>query len=405
MFKKALLYSRPTKTVKIHSKFSVVSNLQSGRKVNFISFLGMFIVLISVICTGCSGTGKAKETLAEASELMSAETNAPSDPTASPIPTASLVPLLKENMANKSMSPLTGLFIDKETAGKRPFAVVINNFRKAIPQSGIRQADIIYEVLAEGDITRLIAIFLNFDSQKIGPVRSARDYFLDFAFDNDAFFVHHGGSPSGYIAIKTLGINDFDGMALEGVTFWRDKNRLNQPGMYEHSSYTDAEKLKAGTERRGFRAERYEDGDGMLSFYAIPLSPTIGETAKKITVPFSKNYTSVFEYDSESRLYYKFQGTEKHIDEETGDQLAFTNVIVQLTDMYIIPGDEAGRRHVGLVGSGRGYIFTNGRVAPITWEKDSHTAPTKWYDEFGDRLKVNKGKTWICVLDGEPQFE
>lgn len=309
-----------------------------------------------------------------------------------------------EDLTNKSKNLLTGYYIDKDIAKKRPVAVVINNLRKALPQSGISQADLFYEVLAEGDITRIIAIFQDFDSIKIGPVRSTRHYFLDFALDNDAMFVHHGGSPAGYDSIKSLKINNLDGMALEGSAFWRDPERRKQSGMYEHSSYTNKANLLEAIEKYKYRDEKYEDYVGMFQFYDEVTSPANSKESSRISIPFSKAYTSTFEYDSEMGLYSKFQGEDKHIDEETGEQLKVSNIIVQLTDMYIISGDDAGRREVKLVSSGEGYLITNGVYTEIKWEKKSHEEPTKWYFKDGQPLKLNKGKTWICVYNGEVDF-
>jgi len=121
--------------------------------------------------------------------------------------------------------PLTGLPTEKPVVNCRPVAVVINNHHKALPQSGIGQAAICYEVLAEGNITRIVAVFHDFDAQKIGPVRSARPYLLEFAADYDAIFVHHGGSPRGYDLIEESGIADLDAMRLS-EPFWRDPERV-----------------------------------------------------------------------------------------------------------------------------------------------------------------------------------
>ncbi len=334
-----------------------------------------------------------------------------SDPTETPIPTASPTPTPPptptpeptEDITGKAKSKLTGLYIAEETASKRPYAVVVNNMKKALPQSGISQASIIYEVLAEGDITRLVAIFDEFSTEKLGPIRSARDYFLDFALDSDAVFVHHGGSPSGYSQISALKINNLDGMR-DGNTFWRDPVRYNTPAMIEHSSYTDTSKILSGVAAKGYRTEPQTD-ESMFNFYEKPASPKNGEYATVITVPFSQNYTSKFVYDEETKLYSKFERDNKHIDEENGEQLTVSNIIVQFVDMHVIQGDEAGRRSVKLVSSGDGYVITNGSYAKITWKKTSHNSPTEWFDENGEKLSLNKGRTWVCVYNGGVSFE
>lgn len=361
-----------------------------------------YILAILMLCilsiTGCKG--KDIETMAP---ILPVETPLPSpSPTAPPEPTPEPGP----DLTGKRPSALTGEWIDEEIAARRPVAVVINNRLIALPQSGISQAGAIYEVLSEGDITRLVAVFDNFDSQKIGPVRSTRDYFIDFALDHDALFVHHGGSETGYAALRRLNIDRIDGMT-DARAFWRDQKRANSPGMYEHSSYTGMEILLEEFERKNARTDKYEDFTTGWAFYPIEALPLGGMPATKITVPFSRNYTAVFRYDPEEKIYYKCIGfaQEPQIDEETGEQLKVTNVLVQHAKMHVIAGDTEGRRNVTTVGQGDGYLFTGGECVPVTWKKESQQSPTRWYDEQGNLLRLNIGKTWICVHQGEITFE
>lgn len=302
----------------------------------------------------------------------------------------------EEILIGKVESPLTGLFIDESIAQRRPFAVTINNMSKALPQSGISQADIYYEVLAEGGITRIIAVFQNSTSEKIGPVRSARHYFLDFALDNDAVYIHHGGSPQGYASIKSLKVNDFDGMNITSF-FFRDKNRMSQKGMYEHSSYIDATKFFDVWNESGYRVERKENAIPMFDFSKENMELD-GETAKKVTLTYSGEQISVFEYDEENKIYNRFQNSKIHLDEETKEQLAVTNVIIQYTNIYVIADDDKGRREVKLIGNGDGMYITNGKAIPIKWSKTSHNSPTTWTDTSGKALTLNKGKTWVNVF-------
>ncbi|MDR1913161.1 MAG: DUF3048 domain-containing protein [Clostridiales bacterium] len=303
--------------------------------------------------------------------------------------------VLEAERIPKVIDPLTGYFVDEAIAGSRPVAVVINNHSKARPQSGIGQAAIYYEVLAEGNITRIVAVFHNFDAQKIGPVRSARDYFVDFAMDYDAIFVHHGGSPQGYAAIESLGIADLDGMKL-AQTFWRDQERVNIPGMYEHSSYTGEELIRSAQEQFEFRQTIREGLHVGFGFYTSPTELPNSTPAERISVPFGSDYGSSFEYNN--GLYYKFIEGEPQIDAETEEQLAVNNIIIQKTNMTVIPGDDAGRRDVDIVGGGDGFLISRGGYTHITWEKALHESPTRWYTQSGETLTLNPGKTWICVV-------
>lgn len=296
------------------------------------------------------------------------------------------------------INPLTGLLIDEELILQRPIAVVINNIPKALPQSGIRQADIYYEVLAEGGITRIIGIFKDFDSEKIGPIRSTRDYFVNFALDHNAVLVHHGGSTEGYNAISRNGVNNLDGMILEGTSFWRDPVRVRQSGMREHSSYTSKENIFAAAESRGFEMSLEEPVSGPFRFYEEPQAPKDSTEILSITVPFSHSQSSKFIYDEVEKVFRRYQNNRPHIDEETGEQIKVKNIIVQKVNKSIIPGDEAGRIKVDLVGEGDGYLITQGAYVPIRWRKSSAQSPTQWFDINGDKLQVNKGQTWICVF-------
>ena len=306
-----------------------------------------------------------------------------------------------QDIAHLVKSPLSGAYITPEAARQRPVAVVINNHHKALPQSGISQADILYEVLAEGDITRIVAIFQGFDAAKIGPVRSARAYFLDFAIDNHAIFTHHGGSPQAYADIPRLKLDNLDGMQLDGSVFWRDPVRVKQPGMYEHSSYTNAENLEAEIAQKGYVNELGDSDKPMFQFYDEPSSPPDSQPALELTVPYSNSQHARFVYNDVEKTYTRYQGPkgdEPHIDAETNETLTCDNIIVQEANMYVIAGDNAGRREVNLVGDGKGYLFTNGVYAPITWKKTSRSAQTQWFDAKGEPLTLNQGKTWICVF-------
>jgi hypothetical protein len=280
----------------------------------------------------------------------------------------------------------------------RPYAVMINNHNKALPQSGIAQADIIEEVLAEGDITRLLAIFTITDAKKIGPVRSARHYFVDMALDYDAAFIHHGGSEKGYDILNALRIDRLDGMTYGGVYLWRDPARVNVPGMYEHSSYTDALNLSKAMDYLKYRktlSDTYKLGFGFLE---NPGRIAQSLAATKITVPYTQHVSSEFTYDVTTNKYYKTTGGKSHIDDQTGEQLAFENVIIQYATISLIPNDDAGRRDVKLVGQGSGLLATGGGYVPIKWSKASHRDPTVWQFESGADMLVNKGKTFIAIL-------
>lgn len=309
---------------------------------------------------------------------------------------------IPEGMA---VNPLTGLYIEEAAAKARPVAIMINNIRQALPQSGISEADVIYETLAEGNITRLLALFQNPTSEKIGPVRSARHYYLDLAFNHDAIYIHYGGSQQAYDAISTLKADNLNGLSsLDTLMFWRDPERMKKKGMYEHSVYTSGEKIQLGWEKQKLRKEIDESWQQMLYFAEEEVTPQ-GTAADQVDLPFTTQITTSFTYDPENKVYKRFQYNGPHIDENNGEQLTTKNIIVQYATITHIPGDKEGRRDVKLVAQGKGVYITNGFSMPITWKKESHKSPTLYYDESGKLLEINKGKTWIIIFPDNREIQ
>jgi hypothetical protein len=236
-------------------------------------------------------------------------------------------------------------------------------------------------------------------------VRSARDYFIDFALDYDSFFVHHGGSPSSYERLRSLRNDRMDGMTLEGICFRRDRtypdwftyNTGTRP--LEHSSYTNSAGLRMVMADRNFRTEWAADKQYGFTFSAVDEAAyrRVG-TAEYITVPFSPNYTRMFTFNPETLIYAVSNRHGPHVDAENGETVEVRNIIVQQVKTHIIPGDSEGRRHVQTVGSGEGYLIRDGFYEYIKWEKNSHTEPIRWFFLDGEPMKVSVGRTWVCVF-------
>jgi len=377
----------------------------------------LFIVLLAGLTVGsCSISSTVDETDWLAGDIYmqipsptpTSETEAPPTYRADESPMAFLPFIIPPG----PYSRLTGLPIYEEYAYRRPIAAVINNSGSALPQSGIGSADIVYEVLAEGDVTRLVGIFQSYIPAMIGPMRSARDYFIDFAFNHDALFVHHGASTGGYARIHSLRITNLDGMALEGTVFWRDRtypywavNTGSRP--LEHSSFTGQERLYTHIENRGIRDYWHYDSDNFgFNFNLWPVEPELDSgQAYTVMVPFSALYFRNFVYDPERGLYLSENRQGQHMDALTQEQVAVSTILIQFTNMRVI--DNVGRRAVDTVGSGPGYMVYGGRYLPVRWEKDSHTDPARWYFLDGTPLRLNPGRIWICVFqsNGNVVFE
>ncbi len=314
------------------------------------------------------------------------------EPSLEPTPTA-------EDHEGKAQSKISGLWIDEELTQKRPYAVMLNNIKYASPQSGTSQAAVLYEAVVEGGITRLMGIFEDFDSDRIGSARSARHYFVSFADEYDAIYVHYGQTKYATAKMNSLGIDNLSG--LEGVgntVFYRDKS-LKAP----HNAFASFKGILAGTKEKKYRTERKEDYENHYTFYEEDTDLSKIESASKVSkantvsLGFSKYTTPYFEYNAEDKLYYRFQFGQSHIDRNTGKQLAFKNIIVQFVKEWNI--DKNGYQTMDIENSsGSGYYITNGKAALITWQKNESSKKMHYYDASGDELKVNAGKTYIAIF-------
>jgi hypothetical protein len=369
----------------------------------------VFLVLLSglpVFLTGCGGRAQALEETTGIPLIKAAARDKPGYSAGSDDLPEDVAAVPDEPPEGMTASLLTGLWICEEAAARRPFAVVFGNDNNALPQIGLMQADIIYEVLAEGAITRVVGVFQDFDGTKIGPVRSSRQYLMEIANEFGAVFVHHGSSPQGYAALRSYRTGSIDGMTYDGTVFWRDAARRAARGM-EHSSFTSAANLLNNVNQRNINMDAPADL-GLFRFYESLSRPSFGLTASlvpAVTVRAHETHATAFRYNPENGLYYKDAYGNPHMDEYTNEQVAVSNVIVQLTSVAVIAGDPEGRRNVVLTGSGEGLLFSGGGYSRIRWERDNVNSPTRWFDDSGESLTVNKGRTWITITDLQPIAE
>lgn len=310
------------------------------------------------------------------------------DLTVTPAPTQTV-----ENHEGEMKSFLSGLWVPVEVGTKRPYAIQFNNFKTVKNQWGIGQADIVYECLVEGGITRLLGVGENFSGDKLGSVRSARHYFVSIADEYDAIYIHYGKTKYATSKMNKLGIDHMDGTASIGTTvFYRDKS-INAP----HNAFTSVDKILAGIKKMGFRTEHEAGYQSHYSFQDEDTDLASGTGASKITVHFSGGAESYFEYNATDKLYYAFQYGDVHKDSLTGEQLAFKNVIVQFVKEWNI--DKNGYQTMDLENaSGTGYYFTDGKMVPITWKKKEADRWMRYYNEAGEELTINPGKTYIALF-------
>jgi len=252
-----------------------------------------------------------------------------------------------------------------------------------------------------------VAIFQSEIPEKIGPVRSTRDYFVDFAFNHDSIFVHHGGSPTGYTRVRNSGVAVMDGMNLEGSVFWRDRTYPSWASnsgtrALEHSSYTSFERMERHITNQNIRFE-INDNPAFGFTFNDEITTPVNALATRVRVPFSTGYPRTFVFDAETREYLVENRHGAHLDAENRAQVSVANILVQLTDMRVV--DNAGRRSVTTIGEGRGYFITDGLVREVTWVRSSLESPMQWYFLDGEPLTLRPGRTWINVLQSSVSVE
>lgn len=300
----------------------------------------------------------------------------------------------KKNTCSKT-EPKLEIVDEKSTT--RPIAVMINNHAQARPyHSGLQDANIVYEIIVEGGITRMMAIFKDKTTARIGSVRSSRHYYLDYALENDAIYVHFGWSPQAENDIKKLGVNNINGLYDSG--FERD---LSLPVDYEHTAITSIDKIATTANNKGYRMNYnsenvYDEQVLKYSTDEIDLSGSEDSMiANSVIIPYSYYMTSSYKYDPEHKYYLRFANDVAHTDYVTKEQYHFKNIIVINVKNYSI--DNYGRQTLDNIGTGTGYFITNGYARPITWEKSSRESKTIYKYQDGTEINVNDDNTFIQI--------
>lgn len=305
-------------------------------------------------------------------------------------------PIKKESKTEQKKQepkPQPKLKIVNEESKTRPYAVMINNNSRAwANHAGLNDAYIVYEMIAEGGITRMMALFKDQTTERIGSVRSSRHYFLDYALENDAIYVHFGWSPQAQSDIPALGINNINGI-YDGAGFWRDRTL----GVaYEHTAYTNIEKVAAIAKSRGYTRDTNKELLLNYSIKEIGLEKIEGAIiANSVTIPYSQTHTTSYQYNPETKMYLRAMNGYAHLDGVTKQQYTTKNIIIQKVRNYSI--DSYGRQTLNNIGNGTGYYITNGYAIPITWSKASRSAQTKYQYQDGTEITVNDGNTFIQI--------
>lgn len=296
----------------------------------------------------------------------------------------------------KIASKLDGILYPEDVANRHPLAIMVENHPDARPQSGLNKAKVVYEAVTEGGITRFMAIFGPEGAEKVGPVRSARTYYLDWALEYDAFYAHVGGNLDALKLIPTIGLKDLDQFRYGTQAYWREPQAGKAT---EHTMYTDTSKL--------WEIAKNNNWDMSANFTALEFKDEAPKEQRpelaSATIDFSSpNFKVKWVYDRENNNYKRELAGIAHNDAQSGEQLTAKNIIIQEVQRWYAPTEinEEGWA-MKTVGSGKAKILIDGKVYDATWKKDSRNSRTKYYDNNDVELKLNPGNTWVSIVQSE----
>lgn len=379
--------------------FNSLSNLQKGLLVAIVS------IVLYLLTAGLSYSFLA-------SRISGGSTDSSSQSAVLPNPSASIE---EDPTQPKTEScPLNGSMHTKQAKDfwtqRRPLAVMIENHIEARPQSGLSKADVVYEAVAEGGITRFMAVFLcNLSDIQVGPVRSARTYFLDWLSEYDGLYAHVGGAntpgPADALGqIITYKIKDLNQFSIGFPTFWRDYQRLGRSVATEHTMYSTTGKLWDIGAKRGWTAT---DSSGLRwDKVFVPWKfkeDQPGGTTSRVTVNFWESqgdYRVEWNYNAGCNCYQRKNAGVDHSDLNTNKILSPKVVIVQF--MAESPANDGYENNVHRLyankGSGKTLIFQDGKVIEGTWNKANRLAREKFLDKSGKEIVFDRGQIWIQTI-------
>lgn len=301
----------------------------------------------------------------------------------------------KKEVENEMARKTDGVIMsDLNETNKYPVAIMIENLSVVRPQAGLSLANIVYETLAEGGITRFMAIFAGDPAKEIHPVRSARPYYIEWVEEYKALYGHAGGSPQALEAISGLKVNDLNGLGNDGKYFWRGA------GFAPHNLYTSTTLIERAVRDKGLENAKFDSWK--FTDDSVQENVSLKQT---ITLDFSSgSYNVKYSYDKEKNCYQRFHIDEPHNERLTGEQLCPKNVIVQIVPPATSAG-EKGRIELNVTGEGEVAIYRNGEEIKGKWKKESREARTKFYDAEDKEIKLARGQVWIEVLPSDRNYQ
>ncbi|MCA9388824.1 DUF3048 domain-containing protein [Candidatus Berkelbacteria bacterium] len=317
-----------------------------------------------------------------------AETQTPTDQeTADSIKNVS-----QEEKPKLDPSVVDGTMVEPEIANRRPLAVMVENHPQARPQAGLINASQVWEAIVEGGITRFMAVFSSQDAEKIGPVRSARPYFVNWASGYHALYVHAGGSQAGLAAISSS--NNIVDLPHTNGYFHREP----QPGIAsEHTLFTSTADLYDFASKKEVSLEADFETYQFSDEAQLEQRPAEASIAIDFSSP---SYKVDWTYDRDLNTYKRNLAGEPHVDRVTGDQIAVKNVITVTVNRRYDPNTNHGKGEwfMDTEGEGSALIFQNGQVTKATWKKPTKGSSLKLFDENNQEIKLVRGKSWFEVV-------
>lgn len=276
---------------------------------------------------------------------------------------------------------------DKNSLNRRPLLVSIENTPSARPQSGLNQACLVYEFPAEGAITRFLAVYLHSQPELVGPIRSARPYFLDKAMELDGVYAHCGQSPQAELEIAKFKIMNINELGGAGAYFFRESGRKPP-----HNLYSSVARLREYANNKGWEKKTEVKG---LTFSAA--AQPVGQLTKKVVIDYPGKYEVVYTFDQEKEVYLRSMEGKPHLDRETGQQLSATNILIVYANKIKVL-DSEGRLDLDLLNEGKAVYFIGDQRIEGRWKKANRSAPTYFMDQEGKEIILKPGQTWVQIV-------
>ena len=305
-----------------------------------------------------------------------------------------IIPEKKPEPPKKTYSPLTGIETSEENANRRVTGVMIENSIDARPQAGLDEAGVVFEAIAEGGITRFLALFQEARPGKIGPIRSARPYYVRWAKGFDAGYAHSGGSGEALALIPALGVKDLD-HGKNSSYFDRVSNRFAP-----HNVYTSMDRLDQYATAQGYGGSEFKPFERISADEKVKKNETASANEKANAISFdisSARYNTSYSYDAAAKAYNRVMSGQPHVDEATGKQITPEVVVALYTDYSINPNGIHSVYRV--TGTGEADVFQNGEMIKAMWRKTDDAASLEFLTADGQKpLPLVRGQTWITAL-------